>query len=166
LQADGYAGFNRLYDIGRIQEAGCWAHVRRKFYDLQQAHASPIAAEALDRIGALYAIESEVRGRSPDERRGFRQGRAKPLVLQLHGWLRQNLATISRKSELASAIGYALARWPALVRYIEDGTLEIDNNAAERALRTVALERKNYLFAGSDSGGERAAALYSLIGTA
>jgi transposase len=166
LQADGYAGFNRLYDSGRIQEAGCWAHVRRKFYDLQQAHASPVSAEALEGIGALYAIESEIRGRSPAERKEFRQARAKPLVLELHNWLRQKLATISRKSELAVAIGYALGRWPALMRYLEDGRLEIDNNAAERALRAVAVGRKNYLFAGSDSGGERAAAIYSLIGSA
>lgn len=166
LQADGYAGFNRLYEDGRIQEAACWAHVRRKFYDLHQAHASPLAAEALERIGQLYGIEKEIRGRSPDERREIRQARARPLVESLHEWLQTTLAKLSRKSDVASAIGYALGRWPALWRYCEDGRVEIDNNAAERALRAVALGRKNYLFAGSDAGGERAAAMYSLIGSA
>lgn len=166
LQADAYAGFNRLYASGRVREAACWAHVRRKFFDLQQAHASPLAAEAITRIGQLYAIESEIRGRSPDERRRARDARSRPVLASLHGWLKTTLAKVSRKSEMAAAIGYALARWPALLRYCDDGLLEIDNNAAERALRAVALGRKNYLFAGSDSGGERAAAIYSLIGSA
>ena len=166
LQADAYAGFHHLYEGGRIQEAACWAHVRRKFYDLQVAHASPLAAEALKRIGELYAIESEIRGRPPDERLQARTTRARPLLESLHQWLQSTLAVVSRKSEIAAAIRYALGRWRALLRYSEDGTIEIDNNAAERALRAVALGRKNYLFAGSDSGGERAAAIYSLIGTA
>jgi transposase len=166
LQADGYAGFNRLYDSGRIREAACWAHVRRKFFDLQQAHASPIATEAVERIGRLYAIENEIRGRSPDERQRIREARARPLLTSLYDWLKASLAKLSRKSETAAAINYALARWPALVRYCDDGFLEIDNNSAERALRAVALGRKNYLFAGSDSGGERAAAIYSLLGSA
>jgi transposase len=166
LQADGYAGFNRLYEDGRIQEAACWAHVRRKFYDLQQAHASPIAAEALARIGLLYEIEREIRGRSPDDRRQVRQSQARPLLDFMHEWLQHNLSKLSRKSGVASAIGYALGRWAALVRYCDDGRVEIDNNAAERALRAVAIGRKNYLFAGADSGGERAAAMYSLIGSA
>lgn len=166
LQADGYAGFNRLYDSGRIREAACWAHVRRKFFDLHQAHASPIATEAVERIGQLYAIENEIRGRSPDERQRIRDTRSRPLLTSLHDWLKASLTKLSRKSETAAAISYALARWPALVRYCDDGFIEIDNNAAERALRAVALGRKNYLFAGSDSGGERAAAIYSLIGSA
>ena len=166
LQADGYAGFNRLYDSGRIREAACWAHVRRKFFDLHQAHASPIATEAVERIGQLYAIENEMRGRSPDERKRIRDVRSRPLLASLHEWLKASLTKLSRKSETAVAISYALGRWPALVRYCEDGFIEIDNNAAERALRAVALGRKNYLFAGSDSGGERAAAIYSLIGSA
>jgi transposase len=166
LQADAYAGFHHLYEGGRIQEAACWAHVRRKFYDLQVAHASPLAAEGLKRIGELYAIESEIRGRPPDERLQARITRARPLLESLHQWLQATLAVVSRKSEIAAAIRYALGRWRALLRYSEDGTIEIDNNAAERALRAVALGRKNYLFAGSDSGGERAAAIYSLIGTA
>jgi transposase len=166
LQADAYAGFNRLYGDGRIQAAACWAHVRRKFYDLDQAHASPIAKEALERIGQLYGIEGEIRGRPPEERRAVRRARAAPLVEALRAWLETTVRKLSRKSAVASAIGYALGLWPALVRYLDDGGLEIDNNAAERALRAVALGRKNYLFAGSDSGGERAAALYGLIGSA
>jgi transposase len=166
LQADAYAGFNRLYEDGRIQEAACWAHVRRKFYDLDQAHASPVAKEALERIGALYGIEGEIRGRPPDERREVRRARAAPLVEEMRDWLETTLRKLSRKSPVASAIGYALGLWPALARYLDDGRLEIDNNAAERALRAVALGRKNYLFAGSDAGGERAAALYGLIGSA
>jgi transposase len=166
LQADAYAGFNRLYDSGRIREAACWAHVRRKFFDLHQAHASPIATEAIERIGQLYAIEHEIRGRLPDERQQVRDTRSRPLLTSLHEWFKAALMKLSRKSEVAAAISYALGRWAALVRYCNDGLLELDNNAAERALRAVALGRKNYLFAGSDSGGERAAALYSLIGSA
>jgi transposase len=166
LQADAYAGFNQLYATGHIQEAACWAHVRRKFYELQQAYASPIASEAIDRIGQLYAIESDIRGRSPDHRREVRQARARPILDSLHQWLEGCLSKLSRKSDTTAAIRYALSLWDALVRYCDDGRLEIDNNAAERALRAVALGRKNYLFAGSDSGGERAAAIYGLIGTA
>ena len=166
LQADAYAGFNQLYANGRIQEAACWAHVRRKFYDLQQAHASPVASEALQRIAALYGIEKEIRGRPPDERREVRNQRARPLLESLRQWFETTLLKLSRKSDTTAAIRYALGLWEALTRYCDDGRLEIDNNAAERALRAVALGRKNYLFAGSDTGGERAAAIYSLIGTA
>jgi transposase len=166
LQADGYAGFNRLYDSARIQQAACWAHVRHKLFDLHEAHASPITIEALERIGSLYAIESEIRGRSPDERQRVRDSRSRPLLTSLQDWFKESLGKFSRKSETAAAISYALGRWPALVRFCDDGLVEIDNNAAERALRAVALGRKNYLFAGSDSGGERAAAIYSLIGSA
>jgi transposase len=166
LQADGYAGFQRLYERGQIQEAACWAHVRRKFFDLDQAHASPIAKEALTRIGQMYGIESEIRGRSPDERLQARQARTRPLLDQMYRWLHATSAKLSRKSGVAVAIHYALSRWEALLRFCQDGRLEIDNNAAERALRAVAIGRKNYLFAGADSGGERAAAIYSLIGSA
>jgi transposase len=166
LQADGYAGFEQIYEAGRIQEAACWAHVRRKFYDLHAAHKSPVAAEAMERIGALYAIEKEIRGRLPEERREVRNERARPLLESLKQWLEATLGKLSRKSDTALAVRYALGRWEALLRYLGDGGIEIDNNAAERALRTVALGRKNYLFAGSDAGGERAAAIYSLIGTA
>ena len=166
LQADGYAGFDQLYEKGRIVEAACWAHARRKFYDLHKATGSPIAQQALRRIGDLYDIEREIRGRPPDERRFERKARAGPLLDELRQWLQSTLSTISAKSELATAIRYALTRWQALSRYVDDGRIEIDNNAAERALRDVALGRKNYLFAGSDAGGERAAAIYSLLGTA
>ena len=166
LQADAYAGFNQLYEDGRIQHAPCWAHVRRHFYDLEQAHSSPVAREALQRIGALYGVEEPIRGRPPDERRSVRQAQAKPLLDALRQWLEATLSKLSRKSETTMAIRYALSRWDALTRYIEDGHIEIDNNAAERSLRGVALGRKNYLFAGSDAGGERAAAIYGLIGSA
>ena len=162
LQVDAYAGFNQLYEDGRIEPAACWAHVRRHFYDLEQAHGSPVAREVLQRIGALYAIEEPIRGRPPDERRAVRQAQAKPLLESLRQWLQATLSKLSRKSETTVAIRYALSRWDALLRYIEDGHIEIDNNAAERSLRGVALGRKNYLFAGSDAGGERAAAIYSL----
>ena len=138
LQADGYAGFNRVYEKGGVQEAACWAHVRRKFYDLHQAHASPLAAEAMARIAQLYGIETEIRGRSPGERLDVRQTRARPLLESLHEWLQDSLAKLSAKSETSSAVRYALGRWAALMRYCEDGRLEIDNNAAERALRAVA----------------------------
>ena len=166
LQADGYAGFHHLYDTGRIREAACWAHVRRKFYDIETAHHSPAAAEAIERIAALYAVESGIRGKPPDVRREIRQSQSKPLLDELRGWLEKMLTTLSRKSETAVAIRYALSRWTALTRYIDDGCVEIDNNAAERSLRAVCLGRKNFLFAGSDDGGERAAAIYTLTGTA
>ena len=166
LQADGYAGFHHLYRAGKIQEAACWAHVRRKFYDIAEADQSPIAKEAMERIGSLYGIEQEIRGKQPDERKGVRQARAGPLLEVFKQWLNNQLSQLSQKSTLAEAIRYTLPRWPALTRYVDDGLIDIDNNAAERALRTVALGRKNYLFAGSDSGGERAALIYSLLGTA
>jgi len=166
LQADAYSGFNHLYEGGRIHEAACWAHARRGFYDIHEATQSPIAAEALERIGALYAVEAEIRGRPPDERRAIRQSRAGPMLESLRDWLRETIGRVSKKSELATAIGYVLTRWTALTRYRDDGSIEIDNNAAERALRAVAMGRKAFLFAGSDAGGHRAAAMYSLIGTA
>ena len=125
-----------------------------------------MAREALERIAALYAIEDEIRGRPPDERQQVRQKRARPLLESLHNWFEASLRTLSRKSDTTAAIRYALTLWSALTRYCDDGRLEIDNNAAERALRAVTLGRKNYLFAGSDAGGERAAILYSLIGSA
>ena len=166
LQADAYSGFNDLYERGTIVEAACWAHARRAFYELHQATRSPIAAQALERIAELYEIEADIRGQLPEERQRQRQAYAQPLLESLHTWLQQTLARVSKKSELAQAIGYVLSRWTALTRYCSDGRIEIDNNTAERALRAVALGRKNFLFAGSDAGGERAAAMYSLIGTA
>ena len=166
LQADAYAGFHHLYEGGRIVEAACWAHVRRKFYDIQMAHGSTIAAEAVLRIGKLYDIERDIRGQNADHRREVRQVRGRPVMEELRGWLEKTSASLSRKSDTAEAIRYALSRWRALGRYLDDGAVEIDNSAAERALRVVALGRKNYLFAGSDAGGLRAAAIYSLLGSA
>jgi transposase len=166
LHADGYAGFDRLFQSGRIREIACWAHARRKFFDLYEATQSPIAKEALDRINALYGIESEIRGKPPDERRAVRQARAGPLLEDLRSWLLSTARRLSKKSDAAVAIRYTLSRWEALCRYRDDGCAELDNNAAERALRTIALGRKNHLFAGADTGGERAAGIYSLIGTA
>lgn len=140
--------------------------MRRKFYELYVAQDSPLAATALDYIQQLYRVETAIRGKPPDERMRWRRSRAGPILEELFRWLQSTLTRVSRKSALAEAIRYALTRWTALTRYRDDGCLEIDNNAAERALRAVALGRKNYLFVGSDKGGEHAAALYSLIGTA
>lgn len=165
LQADAYAGFHHLYG-NHIYEAACWAHARRKFHDIHLAHASPTTTEALARIGALYAIEDEIRGKPVDLRLSVRQTRARPLLDDLRKWMEKALRSLSSKSETAAAIRYALSRWRSLTRYTEDGLLEVDNSAAERALRAVALGRKNFLFAGSDCGGERAAAMYTLIGSA
>lgn len=167
LHADGYAGFKGLYDSrrepGAIVEAACWAHARRHFYDVHAANGSEIAREALERVGKLYAIEQEIRGQPPEERRRRRQARSLPIAQDLKRWAEATLPKLSGRSELAKAFRYVLARWPALLRCFDDGRLELDNNAAERALRGVAVGRKNYLFAGSDRGGERAAAIYSLI---
>jgi transposase len=142
LQADGYAGFHHLYEGNRIQEAACWAHVRRKFYDIHVANGSAIAAEAIERIGLLYDIEREIRGKPVDERVEIRQARARPLMDDLHRWFHKTLAGLSRKSDTAVAIRYALSRWPALTRYLAEGSIEMDNSAAERALRTVAKKTK------------------------
>jgi transposase len=168
LQADAYGGFNGLYDRKDepLIEAACWAHARRKYFEIYDSTASPIAFEALERIGKLYEIEDEIRGKLPDERKAVRQERAEPLLKELYDWLRTTVRQVSKKSAIASAIGYTLSLWTALTRYAENGSIEIDNNPVERQLRAVALGRKNYLFAGSDAGGERAAAFYSLIGTA
>ncbi len=166
LQADGYAGFNELYRTGGLTEVACWAHVRRKFFDIQTADGSPLSRQALERIGRLYDIETAIRGRPADERRAIRQSRAGPPLDDLKRWFEATLPRISGKSELATAIRYALTRWTQLTCYRDDGRLEIDNNAAERAMRAIALGRKNWLFAGSDDGGERAAAMYTLIETA
>ena len=166
LQADAYSGFHHLYEGGAIYEVACWAHTRRKFYEIHAAHPSPTTTEALNRIGALYGIEEQIRGKPVDLRREVRQSRARPLLDDFRTWMEKSLRRLSPKSETAAAIRYALSRWRALTRYVDDGLLEIDNNPAERALRCVALGRKNYLFAGADSGGERAAAIYSLVGTA
>ena len=165
LQADAYSGFTPLYTDGRIQEAACWAHARRKYYEVYAADRSATAAEALARIGQLYAIEREIRGQPPKARAEIRRARSAPVLAELRTWLRDTHATLSVKSPLAGAIQYTLTRWGALTRYVDDGRIEVDNNAAERAIRALVLGRRNYLFAGSDAGGETAARLYSLIGT-
>jgi transposase len=165
LQADAYAGFHHLYG-DNIYEVACWAHARRKFHDIHVAHASATTTEALARIQALYVIEAEIRGHPPEVRCSVRQARARPLLDDLRHWMERTLRSLSAKSQTAVAVRYSLSHWRSLTRYLEDGLLEIDNNAAERALRTVVLGRKNYLFMGADSGGHRAAALYTLIATA
>lgn len=166
LHADGYAGFNAIFERPEVSEAACWAHVRRKFFDVHAANGSPIAKEALDRIGALYAIEDSIKGKPLDERRRCRNEQSTPFVADLKAWIDATLPKLSGKSELAQAMRYALSRWKALSLYLDHGRASIDNNAAERAIRGVALGRKNWLFAGSDAGGTRAAAIYSLIETA
>jgi len=160
-----YGGFASLYADGRVVEAACWAHARRRYYDVYAADRSPTAAEALRRIGQLYGIEREIRGQLPAVRSAVRRTRSAPILGAMHAWLRETMTTLSAKSPLSQAIQYTLTRWTALSRYVEDGTVEIDNNAAERAIRALVLGRRNYLFAGSDAGGETAARLYSLIGT-
>ena len=164
LQADAYAGFDRLYGE-RIVEVGCWAHARRKIFDVHDSTKSPIAAAALATIGELYRIETTIRGRPPDQRRDVRQRQARPLLAALKAWFEAQLAKLAPKGGLAQAIRYSLSNWTALTRYVDNGRLEIDNNRAENTLRGVALGRKNWLFAGSDSGGARAAAIYGLIET-
>jgi transposase len=166
LQADGYGGYQALYETGRVTEAACWAHARRQFYELHAARPNALNTEALERVGALYRIEEAIRGKPPDERRAYRQKHARPLLDQFHSWLTATLETLSKKSDTSRAILYALNRWEAFTRYCSDGQLEIDNLPVERALRGVAIGRRNYLFAGADTGGERAAVIYSLIGTA
>jgi transposase len=165
LQVDGYAGHKVLAERGEVQLAFCWSHVRRRFYELAQAGPAPIASEALARIAALYKIEGEIQGRPSEERRAVRQERSHPLVQALEPWLREKLSLISQKTKLAEAIRYALSRWAGLSLYLEDGRVEIDNNAVERAIRPLALNRKNALFAGSDGGAEHWAIIASLIET-
>jgi transposase len=170
LHADGYAGFGALYQAeggkpAPVIEVFCWAHVRRKFHDLHLA-GSPLAKDALDRIGRLFDVERAANGLPPDVRQRIRQTRALPVIDELAAFLDVTLPRLSGKSDLAAAIRYARSRWEALTRYLADGRLEISNNAAERAIRPLALGRKNWLFAGSDTGGERAAAMYTLIETA
>ena len=166
LQADAYSGFHHLYGDGRIYEVACWGHARRKFHDIHVTHRSVITTEALQRIGALYAVEEQVRGKTPDLRCAIRQAQARPILDELRQWMEKKLASLSTKSDTAGAIRYALSHWRALTRYVDDGLLEIDNSCAERALRAVSIGRKNYLFFGADAGGERAASFYTLIGTA
>src|SRR5215212_86516 len=169
LQVDGYGGFKRLLENrppGGIRLAFCWAHCRRRFYEIEQATGSPLAEEALRRIRELYVIEAEVRGRPAEDRRATRQERSKPIVEALNGWLAAQLARVSGKSGLAEAIRYALRHWKGLVLFLEDGRLELDTNVIERAIRPIALGRKNALFAGSDGGARHWAVVASLVATA
>jgi len=172
LHADGYSGFARLYEQGgvasspKIVEVACWAHVRRGFFDVHASNGSPIAKDALERIGALFDIERTISGHPAEIRKSVRQRAARPRLDDLAIWLDAQLKLIPGKSDLAAAIRYARSRWSALTRYLDDGRLEISNNAAENAIRPLALGRKNWLFAGSDAGGERAAVFYTLIRTA
>ncbi|EDT6893046.1 TPA: IS66 family transposase [Salmonella enterica] len=165
LQADAYGGYRALYGSGRITEAACMAHARRKIHDVHARAPTDITTEALQRIGELYVIEAEVRGCSAEQRLAARKARAAPLMQSLYDWIQQQMKTLSRHSDTAKAFAYLLKQWDALNVYCSNGWVEIDNNIAENALRGVAVGRKNWLFAGSDSGGEHAAVLYSLIGT-
>jgi transposase len=166
MHADGYAGFNDLYRSGDVHEVACMAHIRRKFVDVFQSEGSVIAEEAIKRIAGLYGMEKEARGQPPEERVRLRQARAKPIFDDLETWLQAQLPKTSGKSELAKAIRYALARMKKLRPYLDHGCLEADNNCAERAMKPVALGRKNYLFVGSEGGGKSAAIAYTLIETA
>jgi len=171
LHADGYSGFAELYRDkdarpACVAEVACWAHVRRKFFDIHKSNGSPIAKEALDKIGALFDIERAIAGKPPSQRKAARMAKVKPKLDALAGWFDGQLKLISGKSDLAKAIRYARSRWAALTCYCADGRLEISNNAAENQIRPLALGRKNWLFAGSDAGGERAAVFYTLIRSA
>jgi transposase len=165
LQVDGYAGYRVLAERGDVELAFCWSHVRRRFYELAAAGPAPIASEALERIAGLYVIEAEIRGRTADERRAVRQEKSRPIADEFEPWLRAKLGLISQKTKLAEAVRYALSRWDGLTRFIADGRVEIDSNVVERAIRPIALNRKNALFAGSDGGGEHWAVIASLIET-
>jgi transposase len=165
LQVDGYGGYRALAERGDVQLAFCWAHVRRRFYELAVAGPAPIASEALKRIGELYTVETECRGRSADERRERRQEKSRPILDELEPWLRTKLGLISQKTKLAEAIRYTLSRWQGLTRFLDDGRIEIDNNVVERSIRPIALNRKNALFAGSDGGAQHWAIIASLIET-
>jgi len=170
MQADAYSGFNRLYQASRrggpIVEASCWAHARRKLFDLARINKAPIAVEVVERIDALFAIEREINGKTSQERKRVRNERSRPLVAALETWLREQRRKLSARNEIAKAIQYSLNRWTALTRFLDDGRLCMSNNAAERALRGIAVGRRNWTFAGSDEGGRRAAAIYTLVETA
>jgi len=167
MQADAYAGFNKLYETSRrpgpIIEAVCWAHAPR--FDLARIDKSPIAIEAVERMDALFAIERDINGKLPAERKRVRNEQSRPLVVALQTWLREQRAKLSAHNEIAKAIAYSLNRWSGLIRFLDDGRLCLSNNAAERALRGIAVGRHNWTFAGSDDGARRAAAIYTLIET-
>jgi transposase len=167
MQADAYQGYGKLYELDRmpapIMEAGCWAHWRRDFFDLAKDGKSPIAAEAVRRMNELFEIERAIYGKSPAERVATRREQSKPLVEALDVWLHAQRLRVSAKNDLAIAINYGLSRWPAFTRFLDDGCVCLSNNAAERAVRGIAVGRRNWTFAGSDEGGRRAAAMYTLI---
>ncbi|WP_342238930.1 IS66 family transposase [Inquilinus sp. OTU3971] len=170
LQADAYAGFKGLYEPtrsepGPIVEVACWAHCRHKIFDVWEGTRSPVAKEALDRIAAIYAVEAEARGQAVAERLRIRAA-AKPPLANLFDWMAATVVRLLAKSALAEAFRYTLKRRAALSRFLDDARLEADNNIAENALRGIALGRRNWTFAGSDAGGDRAASMYTLIGTA
>ena len=169
VQADAFAGYNALYDARRrprpIIEAACWSHWRRQFFDLAKLAKAPIAAEAVRRIDELFEIERMINGKTPAERAAVRRDQSKQLVEALDRWLREQRALLSAKSDLVKAINYGLSRWVAFTRFLDDGRVCLSNNAAERAVRGIAVGRKNWTFAGSDEGGCRAAAVYTLIET-
>jgi transposase len=170
IQADAFSGFGRLYKPGRkpgaLAEAACWSHARRKFFELADLQKAPMAVEAVARIDALFAVEREINGRAPHERLAVRQNCSRPLIAALETWLRANRTKLSAKAKTAAAIDYLLKRWPAFTRFLDDGCICLSNNAAERAIRCIAVGRRNWTFAGSDAGGRRAAAMYTLIETA
>jgi hypothetical protein len=183
LQADAYSGYGKLYDPARqpgaVTEALCWAHSRRKLFELADIAAtakrrsqgkehfiSPLALEGVRRIDALFAIERDINGKSVEERLIVRRELARPLVDDLHAWMVENRAKLANKNPVAKAMDYMLKRWTGFTRFLDDGRIDLSNNAAERALRGIAMGRKSWLFAGSDRGGQRAALMYTLIGTA
>ncbi|MGH7041593.1 MAG: IS66 family transposase [Acetobacteraceae bacterium] len=170
LQADAYAGFNDLYHPARkpgpLREAACWAHGRRKLFVLADVARAPLAIEAVRRIDEIFAVERDINGLSTPQRQAVRQARVAPLVSALESWMRGERGRLSRHADVGKAMDYMLKRWGAFTRFLDDGRICLTNNAAERALRGIALGRKSWLFAGSDRGGERAAAMYSLIVTA
>jgi len=166
VQVDGYPGFERLSTAGKIQLAACWAHARRKFYEVHQATGSPVAAEALKRIAELYAVEAAVRGQAAEARKSVRHAKSLPLVSAMKMWLETQLNRVPPRGGVADAIRYALTRWSALCRFLDDGRIELDNNTVERAIRPIALGRKNHLFAGSDGGAARWATVASILATA
>lgn len=169
VQADAFSGFGRLYEPGRkpgpLREAACWAHARRKFFELAELRKAPIAIEAVTRIDAIFAIERAANGLAPDERCAHRRARSAAVVADLEVWLRENRARLSAKAPTAAAIDFLHKRWAAFTRFHNDGRICLSNNAAERSIRPIAVGRRNWTFAGSDAGGHRTAALYTLIKT-
>ncbi|WGI21224.1 IS66 family transposase [Amylibacter sp. IMCC11727] len=166
MHADGYAGFEELYRSGQIKEVACMAHIRRKFVDVFKSQGSHVAEEAIQRIAQLYAVEKEARGSPPGQRVALRQQKAKPILDDLESWLQGELPKLSGKTPLANAIRYALTRMKRLRDYLDHGFLELDNNTAERSMRGIAIGRKNYMFMGSERGGQSAAIIYTLMETA